>query len=471
LPEERSVRKVVFDTLTERGENVHNLIEDKQAHNPGMSYDKASREVVAEAMTDILPDANFVQELAENHKTIFQKLLDQLKEFVANLRNYFNSIGRNPSREANALKEQVGDTIKYLDNIVNLFDKVAVQAVEKFQQTAAAEEVALDNAGNGDVQYQNRNNLNPNPDALKVSPAEERETFERIRQDQMRRYMREHNGEIPSVWCSFGTSYFYVYSNFSFLEYRTYSKMLITGNEEIIDAISEGVIDGRITSRESYRSVLKLARSARQRSRRTGSNDTEGRQGRRDAGLVGDQRGSDRAGSNPSSNSNYAAESSEGTQSQQRTDTLTDRDILGIAEKDGLMEALTAGQKYALQTFNQKNEKVGELLKQKEQQEKTLQHLQKTEPKNTQEIAKAKNRIRTLDGQLFRESAKLREYEQTETIKAVLKTVKPIIIENYRVILAKVFPYFFPYDHNVSGALVVDNGLKRCFMVQNRLQK
>lgn len=132
-----------------------------------------------------------------------------MKEFVANLRNYFNSIGRNPSREANALKEQVGDTIKYLDNIVNLFDKVAVQAVEKFQQTAAAEEVALDNAGNGDVQYQNRNNLNPNPDALKVSPAEERETFERIRQDQMRRYMREHNGEIPSVWCSFGTSYFY----------------------------------------------------------------------------------------------------------------------------------------------------------------------------------------------------------------------------------------------------------------------
>ena len=133
------LRKVVFDTLTERGENVHDLIEDKQASNPGMSYDKASREVVAEAMTDILPDANFVQELAENHKTIFQKLLDQLKEFVANLRDYFNSIGHNRSREANALKEQVGDTIKYLDSIVQLFDKVAVQAVENYQQTVAIE--------------------------------------------------------------------------------------------------------------------------------------------------------------------------------------------------------------------------------------------------------------------------------------------------------------------------------------------
>ena len=134
------LRKVVFDSLTERGENVHDLIEDKQARNPGMSYDKASREVVAEAMTDILPDANFAQELAENHKTIFQKLLDQLKEFVANLRDYYNSIGHNRSKEANALKEQVGETIKYLDGIVQMFDKAAVQAVENYQLTVAVDE-------------------------------------------------------------------------------------------------------------------------------------------------------------------------------------------------------------------------------------------------------------------------------------------------------------------------------------------
>ena len=133
------LRKVVFDTLTERGENVHDLIEDKQARNPGMSYDKASREVVAEAMTDILPDTKFVQNLAQKHQTVFQKLLEKLKEFVANLREYFDSIGHNPSREANALKEQVGDTIKYLDSIVHVFDKVAMQAVENYQQTVATE--------------------------------------------------------------------------------------------------------------------------------------------------------------------------------------------------------------------------------------------------------------------------------------------------------------------------------------------
>ena len=135
-------RKVVFNTLSERGKNVHDLIEEKQSMNPGMSYDTASREVVAESMTDVLPDTNFVQELAQKHQTIFQKLLEKLKEFVSNLREYFESIGNNPSREANALKEQIGETAKYLDSIVQMFDKIAVQAVENYQKTVATEEVA-----------------------------------------------------------------------------------------------------------------------------------------------------------------------------------------------------------------------------------------------------------------------------------------------------------------------------------------
>ena len=132
-------RKVVFDTLTERGENVEALIETKQAQNEGMTYDKASREVVAEAMTDILPDANFVEELANNHKTIFEKLLEKLKEFVADLKAHFSSLNQNSSREANALKEQIGESVKYVENIVKLFDKVAVEAVTNYQATVATD--------------------------------------------------------------------------------------------------------------------------------------------------------------------------------------------------------------------------------------------------------------------------------------------------------------------------------------------
>ena len=133
-------RKVVFDTLRERGENVDDLVEAKQA--AGLSYDMESREVVAEAMTDILPDSHFVQNLAEKHKSIFQKLMEKLKEFVEDLRSYFDSLGKNRSREANALKEQVGETVRYVENIVKMFDQVAEQAVENYQLTVAAEQTA-----------------------------------------------------------------------------------------------------------------------------------------------------------------------------------------------------------------------------------------------------------------------------------------------------------------------------------------
>lgn len=137
-------RKVVFDTLTRRGQNANELIETKQAKT-GLSYEMASREVVAEAMTDILPDANFVETLATKHQRIFNKLIQKLKEFAANLRNYFNSIGQNRSTEANALKEQVGENVKYLDSIVQLFDNIAAQAVENYQQTVATD-VITENA-------------------------------------------------------------------------------------------------------------------------------------------------------------------------------------------------------------------------------------------------------------------------------------------------------------------------------------
>ena len=139
-------RKVVFDTLSKRGENVADLIETKIARSgldengKPMSYNMASREVVAEAMTDILPDSIFMQELAEKHKTVFETLLQKLKEFVSELKDYFNSLAQNPSREANALKEELDGTLRYMEDIVKMFDKVAVQAVENYQATVATDE-------------------------------------------------------------------------------------------------------------------------------------------------------------------------------------------------------------------------------------------------------------------------------------------------------------------------------------------
>ena len=145
-------RSVVFRTMEERGENVNDLIEEMQ-NRTGLDYEAASREVVAEAMTDILPDANFVQTLAEKHKSIFQKILEKLKEFAAKLKEYFGSIAANDSREAAALKETVDGTVKYLDSIVKLFDNIAVEAVEAYQATITGEEVATKETADNETQY------------------------------------------------------------------------------------------------------------------------------------------------------------------------------------------------------------------------------------------------------------------------------------------------------------------------------
>lgn len=132
-------RKAVFETM----ENPEDLIETvlSQDSTGKMSYDDASREVVAEAMTDILEDSQFIQQLAGKHRSVFETLRSKLKEFVDNLKSYFKSLAKNGSREARLLKQEVGDSISYLEDIVKRFDEAAVQAVENYQKTVAEDEV------------------------------------------------------------------------------------------------------------------------------------------------------------------------------------------------------------------------------------------------------------------------------------------------------------------------------------------
>lgn len=131
--EYNSFRKLIFETLEERGENVNELIEEKIVVNSSLSYDDASKEVVAEAMTDVLPDTNFIEKIAKKNQNVFRKLLEKLKEFVNEIKQYFNNLGYNRSREANALKEERDGQLRYLENIVAEFENVAETAIENYQ--------------------------------------------------------------------------------------------------------------------------------------------------------------------------------------------------------------------------------------------------------------------------------------------------------------------------------------------------
>lgn len=130
-------RKTVFETMTAGGANVEDLIDAVVAKSGGkLNYDQASREVIAEGMTDILPESGFIEQLAQKNQNVFQQLLSKLKEFLTSIREHFASMG-DSTKEAKALKKQMGETVSYIEEIVKKFDEVAVKAVENYQRTVA----------------------------------------------------------------------------------------------------------------------------------------------------------------------------------------------------------------------------------------------------------------------------------------------------------------------------------------------
>ena len=137
-PEEyNSFRSLIFETMESNGTNVEDVIElMMEKTGNALTYDQASREVIAEAMTDILPETSFIEQLARKNQNVFQQLLSKLKEFLTSLKSHFAAMG-DSTKEAKALKKQMGETVSYMEDIVKRFDEISVKAVENYQRTVA----------------------------------------------------------------------------------------------------------------------------------------------------------------------------------------------------------------------------------------------------------------------------------------------------------------------------------------------
>lgn len=139
------LRKVVFETMAERGVNVEDRIDQMIQDSGGeLSREGASREVVAESLVEILPEATFVEKLANEHKTLFRKLLERMKEFLEEIKDYFAGMRKSSDPAVAALKEEVDGVTRYVEGIVKLFDNVATEAVNKAQSAAMGEFVEYD---------------------------------------------------------------------------------------------------------------------------------------------------------------------------------------------------------------------------------------------------------------------------------------------------------------------------------------
>ena len=114
----------------------------QQQFGENFTEDRAKREVVADAMTDILPYSNFMQELATENPNIVEKLISKLKEFIENLKSYYNGITVSSKPEAQLLKEEVNGTVKYAQEILDAFDSLAKGGVENYKQAMESDEVS-----------------------------------------------------------------------------------------------------------------------------------------------------------------------------------------------------------------------------------------------------------------------------------------------------------------------------------------
>lgn len=115
--------RTILETKATPEEMVPDIME--LAMEGKYSCEEASREVVADAMADILPDSHFVENLYQKNQNLFERVLNKLKEFVKNVREYFAHVNPNTKLEAAVLKENTESGMRYLEKIVEAFDKTA----------------------------------------------------------------------------------------------------------------------------------------------------------------------------------------------------------------------------------------------------------------------------------------------------------------------------------------------------------
>ena len=82
-----ALKSFVVNKLThEEGVSFENLVADKQRREPGLEYDEAVDEVVADACEMMLGNSTVVEQLAKENRSLAEKIRDWLREWVENLK-------------------------------------------------------------------------------------------------------------------------------------------------------------------------------------------------------------------------------------------------------------------------------------------------------------------------------------------------------------------------------------------------
>lgn len=94
--------------------------------------------VLADALAKILPDSNFAQELAQENMTWVEQIIDMLKKFIADIKAALRGSDLKESAPHVDIRENIGGSLQYLEEIRQMYDKLAAGAVENYQAAMEA---------------------------------------------------------------------------------------------------------------------------------------------------------------------------------------------------------------------------------------------------------------------------------------------------------------------------------------------
>lgn len=127
-----ALKSFVVNKLThEEGVSFEDLVADKQRREPGLEYDEAVDEVVADACEMMLGDSTVVEQLAKENRSLAEKIRDWLREWVENLKIALEGLQADRT-ESRAM-------MQYARELQEIWDNALMDAARNNRGTVEAE--------------------------------------------------------------------------------------------------------------------------------------------------------------------------------------------------------------------------------------------------------------------------------------------------------------------------------------------
>ena len=127
-----ALKSFVVNKLThEEGVSFEDLVADKQRREPGLEYDEAVDEVVADACEMMLGDSTVVEQLAKENRSLAEKIRDWLREWVENLKIALEGL--------QADRTESRTMMQYARELQEIWDNALMDAARNNRGTTEAE--------------------------------------------------------------------------------------------------------------------------------------------------------------------------------------------------------------------------------------------------------------------------------------------------------------------------------------------